>query len=574
VTAAGRPARRPIGVALKPLLLIVLLLAPVPVIAATPLLQLVAINPRVFDGGSDGVRDNTTITVTLSRPATLTVLITNLGDVTIRTLRKASAAPAGSWSGRWDGRNSDGIVLPDGAYRLRIIVTDGTVTDGRRITITKAKLPIYAPNPAAITIAIDPGHGGGDPGATRNGFTEKAANLDIAMRLKAMIEGAGAKTVMTRTTDRRVNIGNVDWSGDGEVGYRDELASRIEVANQARAAVFVAVHNNSATSTYAYGTTTLYWAKRTFGDQSQLLATLAQGRVYSNLATFRRTGWSALNRGIRSYAFYVLNDWDPIVRPRASLMPGILHEGLYVSNAGDRGVLSTPLGRQRIATGLYEGIARFLEQRSYGATYALTSAPPTTMVEGAAASMKVKVTNTSPRDWPAGYRVGLSFNPWVPYYDGSGRTGTAITSVALPALAQGQSTTVTIPFTAPLRTLLATTNGKGLFHVDVIAGATRLSKRGVVALQLPFTVTSAPTPTPSPTPTPTPSPIPSPSSSPMPSPSPSASPSPPASPSPSAAPSTEPSAAPSTEPSAAPSTEPSSAPPVVPSASAEPSAGP
>jgi len=60
-----------------------------------------------------------------------------------------------------------------------------------------------------------------------------------------MLVGAGVNVVMTRTGDTRVNRKSVDWTRDGEVGYRDELSSRIEIANAARADVFIVVHNNA-----------------------------------------------------------------------------------------------------------------------------------------------------------------------------------------------------------------------------------------------------------------------------------------------------------------------------------------
>ena len=101
--------------------------------------------------------------------------------------------------------------------------------------VTMARSAIFPANPGAITVAIDAGHGGGDPGAVRPGLYEKTANLDIALRLRAMLVGAGVNVVMTRTTDRKVNTAQVDWTGDGKVDYRDELAARIEVANAARA---------------------------------------------------------------------------------------------------------------------------------------------------------------------------------------------------------------------------------------------------------------------------------------------------------------------------------------------------
>ncbi|NLJ67565.1 MAG: hypothetical protein GX340_09720, partial [Clostridiales bacterium] len=51
------------------------------------------------------------------------------------------------------------------------------------------------------TIILDPGHGGADSGAAWNGNLEKNFNLDMALRLKRMLEHAGAKVLMTRTKD-------------------------------------------------------------------------------------------------------------------------------------------------------------------------------------------------------------------------------------------------------------------------------------------------------------------------------------------------------------------------------------
>lgn len=51
------------------------------------------------------------------------------------------------------------------------------------------------------TVIIDPGHGGFDPGAVRNGVMEKDLVLDVSLRLRRMLEEAGATVLMTRETD-------------------------------------------------------------------------------------------------------------------------------------------------------------------------------------------------------------------------------------------------------------------------------------------------------------------------------------------------------------------------------------
>lgn len=54
---------------------------------------------------------------------------------------------------------------------------------------------------AGRTVIIDPGHGGRDPGAVRNGIQEKDLVLDVSLRLRRMLEQAGATVLMTRETD-------------------------------------------------------------------------------------------------------------------------------------------------------------------------------------------------------------------------------------------------------------------------------------------------------------------------------------------------------------------------------------
>lgn len=56
------------------------------------------------------------------------------------------------------------------------------------------------------TIILDPGHGGWDVGANRDGVYEKSLNLDMAKRLKRMLEEAGATVVMTRTSDQYYSL--------------------------------------------------------------------------------------------------------------------------------------------------------------------------------------------------------------------------------------------------------------------------------------------------------------------------------------------------------------------------------
>src|SRR5699024_3780196 len=73
---------------------------------------------------------------------------------------------------------------------------------------------------------IDPGHGGKDPGASRNGYKESTFTLDMAKRLRDMLEKAGAEVIMTRARD--VNLALQERANVGNKKVLDEEIKRIE----------------------------------------------------------------------------------------------------------------------------------------------------------------------------------------------------------------------------------------------------------------------------------------------------------------------------------------------------------
>lgn len=95
------------------------------------------------------------------------------------------------------------------------------------LEVKKAKLPgdVY-------DIVIDPGHGGRDVGANKNGHYESKINLEYALKLKESLEGLGLKVKLTREED--ISIPNY---GDG---------SRVSIAYEAKAKLLLSIHQNSA----------------------------------------------------------------------------------------------------------------------------------------------------------------------------------------------------------------------------------------------------------------------------------------------------------------------------------------
>ncbi len=120
-------------------------------------------------------------------------------------------------------------------------------------------------------IVLDPGHGGSSPGATAGGLTEKALALDIAYRLRNLLDDR-FRVAMTREADMNV-----------------ALDRRTLIANRAGADVFVSIHVNWLPTNRACGVETYYLGPTDDPDLSALAErenSEAQGYSLGDLRRF------------------------------------------------------------------------------------------------------------------------------------------------------------------------------------------------------------------------------------------------------------------------------------------------
>jgi N-acetylmuramoyl-L-alanine amidase len=176
-------------------------------------------------------------------------------------------------------------------------------------------------------IVVDAGHGGKDPGAMsppRPGkpqLVEKHLTLDIAFRLKRLLEEAGYKVVMTRTEDVYV-----------------PLPDRVAIANNLRADAFVSVHLNSFPQPGAqWGTEVYFWTPQSYP--------LAESIYRNLLAIIGRKG-----NGIRQRQLYVV---------RHTVMPSVLVEPCYLNHPEEEELLRDENFREKIAYAICRGIMEF-----------------------------------------------------------------------------------------------------------------------------------------------------------------------------------------------------------------------
>ncbi|NLV91147.1 MAG: N-acetylmuramoyl-L-alanine amidase [Firmicutes bacterium] len=184
---------------------------------------------------------------------------------------------------------------------------------------------------AGKTIVIDPGHGGGNPGTVGIGpEPEKDIVLDIAYNVKAMLEQAGARVVMTRTGDY----------DPGLAASTGQLTARARTANATGADVFISIHANWNDNPRVRGVETYHYT-----NSGQGLARYLQRDVVA------QTGFSDL--GVKYGNFYVLRNTN---------MPAALVEVGFLSNKQEAALLASPQYKEKVARGIYYGLERYFAE--------------------------------------------------------------------------------------------------------------------------------------------------------------------------------------------------------------------
>ena len=178
--------------------------------AASPSL---GIEGSPFHPDGDGEREHVRVVLTLDGAAEVDVRVHDFDGRAVRTLASDEVLPAGEHVWRWDGRAGSGRRMRSGPYRVVVAIRTGQGTLRRLAWVTLAARVPYPVRPGAVLVAVDPGHGGIADGAVWMGLREDDVNLDIGLRLEAMLKGAGVRVLMTRRIDRYVNTKRVDLDG-------------------------------------------------------------------------------------------------------------------------------------------------------------------------------------------------------------------------------------------------------------------------------------------------------------------------------------------------------------------------
>jgi len=221
--------------------------------------------------------------------------------------------------------------------------------------------------PTKPVIAINPGHGGADPGASHQDSTgktdlvEKDLNLQVARRLADLLEANGYPVMLLRDGDYAlVSPLNRDQLTRGY----NEGQARVDLANASGAAVYVHLHFNSWTDKNLRGTSVYYADAGPLAAQNRKLAEFLHAGL---LARLRESGYNPPDLGVlddltigRSYGrLFALGGNTRLTRGLD--MPTALGEPLFLSNEQEAALLKKDSTLQAVAQGYYDGIVQYLK---------------------------------------------------------------------------------------------------------------------------------------------------------------------------------------------------------------------
>lgn len=225
-----------------------------------------------------------------------------------------------------------------------------------------------------ITILIDPGHGGSDPGheaADKNLLPEKDLNLKIALKFGAYLsERLENVTVLyTRTDDRYPT-----------------LDDRVSMANSKKVDYFISVHINGSPNTKIKGT-------ESHVHSMSSRASVKLARAFENEF---KTRAGRKSRGVkdsddREHSLQVLKFTE---------MTSVLVECGFMTNASEANYLNTTTGQDVIASALFRAMRGYLQETHKNISFTKKSgSPENTANSTASAEKNYSVQIMSSKEW-------------------------------------------------------------------------------------------------------------------------------------------------------------------------------
>ena len=233
-------------------------------------------------------------------------------------------------------------------------------------------------------IVLDPGHGGGDPGAARGALKEKELVLDVARRAAGMLNETGRfEARLTRSDDRLI-----------------ALRRRFAIAEETEADAFVSIHVNASKTRRAYGVEVFFLSMGGASDEAsrelarmeneadpdyvisedslmkeipflfdlrQSDTLLRSSRLAESILGCFEGSQLAASRGVKQAGFAVLKSFQ---------IPSVLVELGFISNTQEAKRLKDARHRDRLARCVADGTIAYFRQFARARTESNTGDTP------------------------------------------------------------------------------------------------------------------------------------------------------------------------------------------------------
>lgn len=186
-------------------------------------------------------------------------------------------------------------------------------------------------------IVLDVGHGGFDSGKIGvNGELEKDINLQIALKLKKVLEDNGISVVMTREDDQGL------YDENARNKKAQDLQRRCDMINDEKPLMTISIHQNSYTSPEIRGAQVFYY---TTSSESQKLAETIQKTLIEQVDPENHREAKAND------SYYLLKKTDSVI---------VIVECGFLSNPQEAEKLADEEYQQKMADAICMGVSQYL----------------------------------------------------------------------------------------------------------------------------------------------------------------------------------------------------------------------
>jgi N-acetylmuramoyl-L-alanine amidase len=194
-------------------------------------------------------------------------------------------------------------------------------------------------NSKNITVFIDPGHGGFDPGKVGiNNSLEKDINLSISLKLKTILEQNDIHVIMSREDDRAL------YADSDTRKKAADLRKRVEMINSSDAMVAVSIHQNSFEQESIKGAQVFYYSG---SEEGKEFAEIMQEQLKKTL----KDGNKRLAKANNNY--YMLTK---------TKSPLVIIECGFLSNYTEAALLIDEAYQEKLAWSIHLGILSYINQ--------------------------------------------------------------------------------------------------------------------------------------------------------------------------------------------------------------------